>query len=152
FDQLNEDEVIVTGDGTACVVTFQAAHIKKNQRLYTNSGCASMGYDLPAAIGAHFAANAKRIICLAGDGSMQMNLQELQTIVSHKIPAKIFVLNNEGYHSIRQTQRNFFAGHTVGCGNESGLSFPKVEALAQCFGLPFFKATNQKELDGAIAA
>jgi acetolactate synthase-1/2/3 large subunit len=78
-EQLEENERIVTGDGTACVVTFQAAKIKKGQRLYTNSGCASMGYDLPAAVGAYFSERPKRLICLAGDGSIQMNLQELQT-------------------------------------------------------------------------
>src|SRR4029078_10420435 len=94
FAQLPEEELVVTGDGTACVTSFQAAYIRKGQRLYTNSGCASMGYDLPAAIGACFAADRKRVVCIAGDGSIQMNLQELQTIVTHGLPIKIFVLNN----------------------------------------------------------
>src|SRR5262245_52402295 len=104
FKQLEPGDIVVSGDGTACVTSFQAAELKPGQRLYTNSGCASMGYDLPAAIGAWYATGAKRIVCLAGDGSIMMNLQELQTIVGNRIPVKLFILNNTGYHSIRQTQ------------------------------------------------
>ncbi|MFZ9595466.1 MAG: thiamine pyrophosphate-binding protein [Bdellovibrionia bacterium] len=152
FDTLPEDEIIVTGDGTACVTTFQAAQIKKGQRLYTNSGCASMGFDLPAAIGAWFATRAPRITCIAGDGSLMMNLQELQTIVTHQIPAKIFVLNNQGYHSIRQTQQNYFPDNIVGCGQESGLSFPSFKKLADAFGLGFQKIQNHQELKAGIQA
>ena len=137
FQELLEDEIIVTGDGTACVTTFQAAFVKQGQRLYTNSGCASMGYDLPAAIGACIASDKKRIICLAGDGSIQMNLQELQTIVGYHLPIKIFVLNNQGYHSIRQTQANYFPDNIVGCGPESGLTFPHLEKLAFAYGIPY---------------
>lgn len=162
FNHLSENDQIVTGDGTACVVTFQAAKIKKGQRLFTNSGCASMGFDLPAAIGAHFSALGKkakpslfnpgknRLVCIAGDGSIQMNLQELQTMVTHKIPAKLFVLNNQGYHSIRQTQHNFFNGHVVGCGEESGLNFPNMEKLAQAYGIPFRRAHSHSDLKNAI--
>lgn len=146
FDHLQEDDWVVTGDGTACVVTFQAAKLKKGQRLFTNSGCASMGFDIPAAIGAHFAGPPKRLICIAGDGSLQMNLQDLQTLVSHKIPAKIFILNNRGYHSIRQTQHNFFQGHVVGCGEESGLGFPDMEKLSFAYGIPYRKAANHETL------
>ncbi len=150
FDQLDENELVVTGDGTACVVTFQAAKIKKGQRLYTNSGCASMGYDLPAAVGAYFAKKPKRLICLAGDGSIMMNLQELQTIVTHKLPIKLFILNNRGYHSIRQTQHNYFPDNIVGCGEESGLSFPDFGKLAAAFGIPYRRARNHAELKDAI--
>ncbi len=150
FKQLPENELVVTGDGTACVTTFQAATLKKGQRLYTNSGCASMGYDLPGAIGACFASDRKRVICIAGDGSIQMNLQELQTIVTHKLPIKIFVLNNQGYHSIRQTQHNYFPDNIVGCGTESGLGFPDFGKLAHAFGIPFRKASNHSELEKAI--
>ncbi len=154
FKELDENELVVTGDGTACVVTFQAARIKKGQRLFTNSGCASMGYDLPAAVGAWFSTlpekRAKRIICLAGDGSIQMNLQELQTLVTHKIPAKIFVLNNQGYHSIRQTQRNYFPDNIVGCGTESGLGFPSFEKLAFAYGIPYRKIGSHDALKAAI--
>jgi acetolactate synthase-1/2/3 large subunit len=150
FKQLKENERIITGDGTACVVTFQAANIKKGQRLYTNSGCASMGYDLPGAIGAYFAEKPERIICLAGDGSIQMNLQELQTITTYKIPAKIFVLNNRGYHSIRQTQQNFFKDNVVGCGVESGLAFPDMSKIAYAYDIGFIRINNHNELEDGI--
>ncbi|MEK7690941.1 MAG: thiamine pyrophosphate-binding protein [Bdellovibrionota bacterium] len=150
FNALPEDETVVTGDGTACVTTFQGACIKKGQRLYTNSGCASMGYDLPAAVGACIASDKRRVICLAGDGSLQMNLQELQTIVTHKLPIKIFVLNNKGYHSIRQTQQNFFPDNIVGCGTDSGLGFPDVSKLAAAYGIAWGTVTNQANLADGI--
>jgi acetolactate synthase-1/2/3 large subunit len=157
FDQLEENDIVVTGDGTACVTIFQAADLKKGQRLYTNSGCASMGYDLPAAIGAYHAGSRAdkpggRIICLAGDGSIMMNLQELQTIIGGKLPIKIFVLNNDGYHSIRQSQQNHFPDNIVGCGPDSGLTFPDFARLAQGFGLPAAKAERDGDLAATIAA
>lgn len=150
FRELGDNDIVVTGDGTACVTTFQAANLKRNQRLYTNSGCASMGYDLPGAIGASFAAGHERVICLAGDGSIQMNLQELQTITTHQLPIKIFVLYNRGYHSIRQTQQNFFPDNVVGCGEESGLGFPDFEKLAGVYDLPFVRVSDHDSLAGAI--
>jgi len=150
FRQLPEDERVVTGDGTACVTTFQAAGIKAGQRLYTNSGCASMGYDLPAAIGACIALDRRRTICIAGDGSIQMNLQELQTIITHRLPIKIFLLNNQGYHSIRQTQHAYFRDNIVGCGTESGLGFPNFERLAAAYGFPFVRIENHSQLTEGI--
>lgn len=154
FEELAEDDIIVTGDGTACVTVFQVAGIKEGQRLYTNSGCASMGYDLPGAIGAWYAAGgkAKRIICLAGDGSIMMNLQELQTIVGLGMPIKIFVLNNDGYHSIRQAQQNHFADNIVGCGPDSGLTFPDFQRLAAGFGIPASHCGRDDELASAVRA
>jgi len=151
FGELAPDDIVVCGDGTACVTAFQAAWIQRNQRLFTNSGCASMGYDLPAAIGACFGAGRKRIICLAGDGSIQLNLQELQTIATHKLPIKLFVLNNQGYHSIRQTQKNFFPDNIVGCGEESGLGFPKFERLAEVYGMAYTACRAHDELATGIA-
>lgn len=152
FEQLTENDVIACGDGTACVTAFQAAIIKKGQRLFHNSGCASMGYDLPAAIGVAIARpGLERVVCLAGDGSVMMNLQELQTIVGGKLPVKIFVLNNSGYHSIRQTQSSFFAGRIVGCGTDSGLSFPDFGKLAAAFDMPFERCSRHADLQGAIA-
>lgn len=150
FKQLDEDQIIVTGDGTACVVTFQAAAIKRGQRLYTNSGCASMGYDLPAAIGACIGSEKKKIICLAGDGSIQMNLQELATISYNRMPIKIFVLNNNGYHSIRQTQKNFFGEPFIGVGPESGLGFFDMQKLAEAFHIPYLKCSSNHELKNTI--
>jgi acetolactate synthase-1/2/3 large subunit len=150
FAELAEGDIIVCGDGTACVTVFQAADLKPGQRLYTNSGCASMGYDLPAAIGAWYASGAKRIICLAGDGSIMMNLQELQTIVGLGLPVKIFVLNNDGYHSIRQAQQNHFADNIVGCGPDSGLTFPDYNRLAQGFGIPSSLVGRDADLPAAV--
>lgn len=152
FAELEEGDIIVTGDGTACVTIFQAAMLKRGQRLYTNSGCASMGYDLPAAIGAFHASGAKRIVCLAGDGSIMMNLQELQTIVGAKMPIKIFLLNNDGYHSIRQAQRNYFPNNIIGCGPDSGVTFPDFQRLAYGFCLPSASVDNHGELPAAIRA
>jgi acetolactate synthase-1/2/3 large subunit len=132
---LEPDDVIVCGNGAACVVTFQVAHIKRGQRLFCNSGSASMGYDLPAAIGAAVAREGKRVICLAGDGSIQMNIQELQTLVHHQFPIKIFVLNNNGYLSIRQSQKNFF-NFLVGESEVSGVSFPDMVQVGRAYGIP----------------
>ena len=152
FEQLADNDVIACGDGTACVTAFQAAIVKKGQRLFHNSGCASMGYDLPAAIGVAIAKpELARVVCLAGDGSIMMNLQELQTIVGSKLPVKVFVLNNSGYHSIRQTQSSFFAGRIVGCGTDSGLSFPDFGRLAAAFDMPFERCSRHDNLQVAIA-
>jgi acetolactate synthase-1/2/3 large subunit len=134
------------------VTAFQAAIVKKGQRLFHNSGCASMGYDLPAAIGVAIAKpELARVVCLAGDGSIMMNLQELQTIVGYKLPVKVFVLNNSGYHSIRQTQSSFFADRIVGCGTDSGLSFPDFGRLAAAFDMPFERCSRHADLQGSIA-
>ncbi|QKJ31490.1 thiamine pyrophosphate-binding protein [Mucilaginibacter mali] len=144
---LKEDEVVVCADGTACVVTFQGVRVKKGQRIFHNSGCASMGYDLPAAVGAYYSGpKTNRIICIAGDGSIMMNIQELQTIGGGKLPLQIFVFNNKGYHSIRQTQHNFFKDNIVGCGLDSGLSFPDFEKIAAAFDLGYFSIKNHDEL------
>ena len=110
-----------------------------------------MGYDLPAAVGAYFSERPKRLICLAGDGSIQMNLQELQTIVTHQLPLKIFVLNNQGYHSIRQTQQNYFSDNIVGCGTESGLGFPNLEKLAAAYGIPYRKIEHVSEMAQTVS-
>ncbi|MDI6731713.1 MAG: thiamine pyrophosphate-binding protein [Candidatus Margulisbacteria bacterium] len=134
-ENLREGDVVVAGNGTACVTLFQAGKVKENQRIFWNSGCASMGYDLPAAIGACFARGKKRVICLAGDGSLQMNIQELQTVYHHKLPIKLFVLNNQGYISIRQTQDAFFGGRHVASSAESGVSFPDIVKVAAAYGL-----------------
>ena len=144
-DKLNESSITVCADGTACVVGFQAAIFKANQRMFHNSGCASMGYEIPAAIGAYYASD-KEIICIAGDGSIMMNLQELAYIGGLKLPIKIFLLNNKGYHSIRQTQQNYFPGNPVGCGFESGLPFPDFSKLSSGFGINYLLINNEESL------
>jgi len=134
FAQLADDDAIVTANGAACVVTFQAARLKRGQRLFSNSGNASMGYDLPAAVGAAVARGGKRVICLAGDGSIQLNLQELATVAQHRLPIKIFVFNNDGYLSIRLSQANFF-GRFIGESSRSGLFFPDLRKVAGAYGI-----------------
>ena len=147
--KLRENDIIVTANSSACVVTFQAAFIKKGQRLYTNSGCASMGYELPAAIGSHMA-SGKKIYCIAGDGSMQMNIQELQTIVHNKMNITIFLFNNDGYHSIRQTQRSFFGRPLVGVNAASGVSFPDAGKIARAYGLTYAKIGKNASIAPAL--
>ncbi len=135
FQLLASDDVVVCGNATACIVPYQTARLKKGQRLISNSGAASMGYDLPAAIGAAVARGGKRVVCLAGDGSLQLNIQELQTLVEYRLPVKLFVLNNDGYLSIRATQDSFF-NKRIGEGPGSGVSFPDLVKLAAAYGLP----------------
>lgn len=136
---LSEGDKVICGNGSACVITFQAMKIQKGQRLFTNSGCAAMGYGFPAAIGCAIAEKGKRVICLDGDGSFQMNIQELQTVVYNKLNLKIFILNNNGYHSIRQTQTNLFQPPLVGVCDGNGLSFPSMEKIAYAYGIPYEK-------------
>jgi len=134
--KLGANDIIACGDGAACVIPNQVAFIKKGMRLFCNSGDASMGYDIPAAVGAAFAGDGRRVICLAGDGSGHFNIQELQTIVHHRLPIKIFVLNNGGYLSMRMTQGGFFKGNFIGESPRSGVSFPDYTKVAAAYGLP----------------
>lgn len=158
FDILSSDKpdlVYVFGNGTACVSSYQSLRLYKNQKVVVNSGCASMGYDLPAAIGACFANGKRNTICVTGEGSLQMNIQEFQTIIHHKLPIKIFVLNNAGYISIRNTQNNFFKGHKVGSDKDSGVSFPDIVKLAKVYGFEACRIENQlnlkKDLDKILS-
>ena len=133
-EHLAEGDVVVCANGSACVVAIQAFAFKRGQRLLVNSGTAGMGYDLPAAIGAAFARRGAasrhpsepraRVVCLAGDGSVQMNIQELQTIVQHQLPGEDLRLRQRRLRSIRQTQDNLFGGHRVGEGPGSGVTLP----------------------------
>ncbi|MCR1839486.1 thiamine pyrophosphate-binding protein [Murimonas intestini] len=148
--ELNEKDVVITGNGSACVVTFQAAVIKKGQRYFTNSGCAAMGYGFPAAIGGCIAHENRRTVCIDGDGSFQMNLQELQTVVYNHLNIKIFYLNNNGYHSIRQTQTNLFKPPLVGVCDGNGLSFPDVKKLAYAYGIRYVRIDSLKDIGQKI--
>lgn len=145
-----EEEVVVGGNGTAFLVPFQVGEVKAGQRYIWNSGNASMGYDLPAAIGACFANKQKQVICLAGDGSIMMNLQELQTIKHYNLPIKIFVLNNDGYISIQQTQKNFFEGRMTACTQTSGVSIPDFIDVGQAFGLRTIKIESLDNMEKQI--
>lgn len=150
FRGLRKDDKVICGNGSACVISFQAAVIKPGTRLFTNSGCAAMGYGFPAAIGAAVAMQGERVICIDGDGSFQMNLQELQTVVYNRLNLKIIYLNNNGYHSIRQTQTNLFQPPLVGVCDSNGLSFPDAERIASAYGIPFIRVSRQEEIAGAL--
>lgn len=154
--RLSEDTAVVCGNGSACVITFQAAQIKKGQRYFTNSGCAAMGYGFPAAIGAIVNGSLHNVLCVDGDGSFQMNIQELQTVVQNKLPLKIVIINNNGYHSIRQTQTNLFKGREmVGICADNGVSFPDFEKIAYAYDIPYVRIESVEdcvsELEHAIS-
>lgn len=149
FAHLAVDERVICGNGSACVITFQAAKVKQGQRMFTNSGCAAMGYGLPAAVGVAVSDNSRRTVCIDGDGSVMMNLQELATVAHNRLKLKLFVLNNNGYLSIRQTQRNLFQPPFIGIDSESGVGFPNFRKLADAFGLNYFRL-EKEEFAGAI--
>lgn len=153
-ENLSDGNLTVVSNGSACVVGSHNYVIKKDARFLINSAVASMGYGLPAAIGACRAAGDVSTICIEGDGSIMMNLQELQTILTNRMPIKIFLINNEGYHSIRQTQSNLFSEHTkIGIGPESGdLTFPDFKKLAEAFGYPYLEAHSNAQMKEAVQA
>jgi acetolactate synthase-1/2/3 large subunit len=130
---LPDDAVVVTDMGTAFTCTFQAANIKLGQRWITAAGHAPMGYGLPGAIGAHYATR-QPVVCIVGDGSLQFNIQELQTIASRKLPIAIFVIENGGYLAMKHTFANHF-GRQVGSDAASGLTFPETYKIANAYGL-----------------
>ena len=151
-EMLPEGSLTAVSNGACCVVGHQNWCIKKGTRFIINNAIASMGYGLPAAIGLCISGNRQDTVCLEGDGSIMMNLQELQTIVANKLPIKVFLINNQGYHSIRLTQSNLFSEHTkVGIGPESGdLSFPEFSRIAEAFGFPYFCAHSNERMMEAV--
>ena len=161
FKCFKEGEVTVTGNGAACVMSFQASIIKKDQRLFTNSGCAAMGYGFPAAVGAAIARRraklndpqeTDRVICIDGDGSFMMNIQELQTVRYNDLNIKIIILNNNGYHSIRQTQQNLFSPRPlIGVCDGNGVSFPDFSKVAYAFDIPYMRIDSEDGLERKIA-
>lgn len=151
FAQLTANDRIICGNGSACVMTFQAAKIKQGQRMFTNSGCAAMGYGLPAALGVAVADNSRRTVCVDGDGSIMMNIQELATIAHNRLNVKIILLNNNGYHSIRQTQTNLFKPPFIGIDSDSGVGFPDFRQLAAAFGLAYYTLDSEENCDSVLA-
>ena len=142
---------VVTSNGIAYTSTFQAIPIRAGVRMFSNEACASMGYGLPAAIGAAFATDERRmVVCFEGDGSIQMNLQELQTMLNYGLPIKLFVYNNGGYLSIKTTQKAFFNGFFVGSEAGSGIVLPSLEKLAAAYGLRYFRLCSNQELDAKL--
>ena len=145
--KLPEGTLTAVSNGACCVAGHQTWVIKKGSRFANNNAIASMGYGLPAAIGTCIGGNRQETVCLEGDGSIMMNLQELQTIITNKLPIKIFLTNNSGYHSIRITQTNLFNKNFVGIGEEShDLSFPEFKKIAEAFGYPYYSAHSNSEM------
>jgi len=149
FKQLRPNDIVVCGNASACILPFQVGTLQPEQRLFSNSGSASMGYDLPAALGAAAAAKqagaSRRVVCFAGDGSLQMNIQELQTLKTMGFNVLVIVLNNRGYLSIWQTHENFF-GRVVGATPESGVEFPDFVAVARAYGLKAASIVSETDL------
>lgn len=153
FSQLRDDDVIVCGNASACILPFQIGSLRPGQRMFSNSGSASMGHDLPAAIGAALAAGTRRVVCFAGDGSLQMNIQELQTLKTLGLKLIIVLIDNGGYLSIRQTHENFF-GRIIGATPTSGVEFPDFARVATAYGLPAVTLASPADLptlDQALA-
>jgi acetolactate synthase-1/2/3 large subunit len=144
---LPQDHHIVTSDGSANVVTMQVLDLKGNQRLFTNTGCAPMGYGLPAAIGA---ATHHKIICLEGDGSLHLNIHELQTMKHYNLPIKLILLNNDGYLSIKISQNTFFNKKYVASEKSSGVSFPNFEKVIKAYDLPYYSIKNNKDIQPTL--
>lgn len=145
FASLRADDIVVTGNASACILPFQIGQLRQGQRMFSNSGSASMGYDLPAALGAAFGGSGRRVICFAGDGSLQMNIQELQTLRTSGANVIVIVLNNEGYLSIRQTHENFF-GRVIGATSASGVEFPDFAEVARAYGIPALRVASSEAL------
>jgi len=149
-----EKDILVLANGAACVVGLQATKVKQNQRIFTNAGASSMGYGITAAIGSCYAISQdERVICIEGDGSIQMNLQELQTIVHNRLNIKLFWINNDGYHSIKQTQNLMFKAKEKGfCGanQQSGISFPSAQKIADAYNIPYYKIDKIKSMDSVL--
>ena len=140
--------IVPCSSGGAFTVMMQAFDNKTGQTIVTNKGLASMGYGLAGAIGASMAAEGRRTILVEGDGGFSQNLQELATVAVNQLPLKIFVFSNEGYASIRMTQRNYFGGQYLGCDTETGLGFPDWGLLARAYGLPYYEIATLDDLNG----
>ena len=149
---LDDDAIVCCTNATPSITLFQAGIVKASQRMFANSGCASMGFGLPAAIGAATAFPDRQIICLEGDGSLLMNIQEMQTSAHYNMPIKMFLFDNNEYCSIRQTHDSFFGGHHTGVNSNSGVSFPDWECIAKAFGWGYVKITKHDTMKEQIEA
>ena len=151
-EKLSKNDIIITDMGFSFTTTHQALEIKGNQKLYTNSGHAPMGWGLPAAIGAYYSNKNKKsnIICISGEGGFQMNIQELATIMHNKIPMKMFIFNNGGYLTIKQTQILGFNGRVMGADKKSGISFPNYEKISKAHSVEYKRLTSHKNLEKDI--
>lgn len=148
-EKASEETVIALGNNSANSAKLQIGVQKKGQRVITNYTCGSMGYDLPAAIGTSIALK-KEVLCITGDGSIMMNLQELQTVRHYNLPVKIIVFSNDGYNAFRQTCKSFFDNQYIGCNAKTGVSFPSFEKLADVFGFSYKKCSSNKEVQDGL--
>jgi acetolactate synthase-1/2/3 large subunit len=148
---LTDNNIIVTDMGTSYTCTMQSLQMNGKNRLFTSSACCSMGFGLPGAIGAYYANPQREVILISGDGGLQMNIQELQTVIHNKIPLKIFVLNNNSYLAITLMQDNLFNSNYIGSNSKSGISSPNFTKLAEAYGFKTFKLKNNKELEDNIS-
>ena len=148
--QIFKNTPIITSNGTAHVITLQTYQINKDQRLFTNVGCASMGYGLPSAIGACMGNNKQDVICIEGDGSIMMNLQELETIKGYNLPVKLIIINNEGYLSIKLSQEAFFEGNEFASGPNNGVTIPSFRKIAKAFGIPYLSIKNNSQVEDKL--
>ncbi|OFW26691.1 MAG: hypothetical protein A3H27_13135 [Acidobacteria bacterium RIFCSPLOWO2_02_FULL_59_13] len=149
-DVLTPDDVVVTDMGFSFQNTHQAFRVKKGQRVFTNCGLASMGWGLPAAVGACFARGKKRTVCIAGEGGLLMTIQEMATVMHHRLPVKLFVLYNGGYLTIKQTQELGFEGRLMGSDEESGISFPDLMKIAEAHRFKAVRLTSHQNLKTQI--
>lgn len=147
---MKPDQVVVTDAGTAFACSHQVMRFNGHQRLMSSMGLGEMGFGMPAAIGASFALDRGEVMCLNCDGSMMMNLQELQTISHHQLPVKLFIFNNDGYLMIKHTQNNLFAGRHVSVDRKTGVSCPDYSAIAAAFGIPAFQIRTWEDFDAVI--
>lgn len=144
-----EDGVLVLGNNVASGAKLQIGKQKEKQRVIANYACGSMGYDLPAAIGTAAAAG-RTVVCATGDGSVMMNLQELQTIKQYNLPVNVVIFSNDGYGAIRQTCKNFFNGEYIGCTPDSGVSFPDFREVAKTFGFDYILCRTNRDVKATI--
>ena len=149
--QMTEQDIYVSGSSGTCIdISMQVFRVKKGQRVFSTKGLASMGFGVPATIGACLAGNRRRTVCVNGDGGFQMNIQELETIHRLNLPIKIFVLNNEGYAQIHATQKNIFNGHYVACDEKSQLTLSPISDVAKAYRLKTVQIASNDELKNKV--
>lgn len=148
---LDKNDLLVPGSSGACAeFTMQAIKVPNGLRIQNTPGLGSMGFGLPACIGACVASHQKRTICVIGDGGLQHNIQELETLHRLNLPIKLFVLNNGGYGSIFNMQKGRFDSHFVACHNQSGLTLPNLEKISKAYGLLYKRIENPKNLKNKV--
>jgi acetolactate synthase-1/2/3 large subunit len=148
--KLNKKDIIVTDTGGHLTWTIQAFKVKKGQRVFSAFGNSPMGHAFPAALGASLANKKKRIICINGDGSIQINIQELQTMVANNLPVKLFIINNEGYGIIKQFQELYLNKRYEATISRKGVTNPNFKKISKAYGINYSEIKNNKQIDGVL--